>query len=488
MAAPDPTERTMHTDAQGEVLTGASVEGAAIWGRALDELLRFKPTLFDTLDAAIAANPEFALPWVARAYFGLFMTEPGPAAEARDLLAKMRGHVEVAKLTAREQGHVAAADAWAAGDLRRAAETLDRVNTESPRDVLALRLGHELDFFVGDTRNLRDRVARALSAWSEADRHYGFVLACWAFGLEENGHYERSLEAGHRAVEHHFDDVWGIHAVAHGYEMQARLAEGIRFMRDAMPGWGEDNLFVAHDWWHYAIYHLDLGAVDAVFEIYDRVLFPDATPKPALVLLDGASLLWRLHLEGVDAGARWNAMADAWSATLAPDPFYVFNDVHAAMAWAATGRVAELDARIASGEAYVARADRASSNHAMTARVGLPLLRAFAAFARGRWDEAAELLFAVRMRANEFGGSAAQRDVLDRTLAEAALRAGRRELARSLASERTNLRPASPHAWSLASRVARASGDATAAALAAQRAESLRENTSRAIGAQGGTR
>jgi hypothetical protein len=65
----------------------------------------------------------------------------------------------------------------------------------------------------------------------------------------------------------------------------------------------------------------------------------------------------------------------------------------------------------------------------------------------------------VRPVAIRFGGSHAQRDVIALTLVEAALRAGRAQLARALAAERTDLKPASPFNWSLTGRALVATGD-----------------------------
>ena len=58
-----------------------------------------------------------------------------------------------------------------------------------------------------------------------------------------------------------------------------------------------------------------------------------------LSLLDATALLWRLHLERVDIADRFDRVADDWEARLDSEPgFYSFNDAHAAMAFAATGR------------------------------------------------------------------------------------------------------------------------------------------------------
>ena len=54
------------------------------------------------------------------------------------------------------------------------------------------------------------------------------------------------------------------------------------------------------------------------------------------------------------------------------------------------------------------------------------------------------LLSAVRSRAHSFGGSHAQRDVIDLTLIEAAIRSGDRSTAEQLTAERAGQREASP--------------------------------------------
>ena len=124
------------------------------------------------------------------------------------------------------------------GDRRLAGRRLDRRRRRSstqlllrwPTDVLALMIGHQLDFFLGDAQSLRDRPIRALRELPTDDPHADFVRGMAAFGLEEAGHYGQALDAGLAAVAANPDDVWAIHAVVHTYEMQGRVDEGIRFL------------------------------------------------------------------------------------------------------------------------------------------------------------------------------------------------------------------------------------------------------------------
>ena len=86
-----------------------------------------------------------------------------------------------------------------------------------------------------------------------------------------------------------------------------------------------------------------------------------------------------------------------------------------------------------------------ADNHAMAREVGLPLMRALLAFARGEADAAADGLYASRGLAQRFGGSHAQRDVIDQTLlAASAHGTGRKALGRALLNERSLAKPSTP--------------------------------------------
>jgi hypothetical protein len=75
--------------------------------------------------------------------------------------------------------------------------------------------------------------------------------------------------------------------------------------------------------------------------------------------------------------------------------------------------------------------------------IGLPVVEGLTAFHHGAYGQAIEHLLPARFDLWKMGGSNAQRDVIDWTLAEAAVRAGQRDVALSLAHERLATRPES---------------------------------------------
>ena len=173
-------------------------------------------------------------------------------------------------------------------------------------------------------------------------------------------------------------------------------------------------------------------------------------------MVDASAMLWRLTLRGVDVGARWKSLAASWQ-PLAEDRFYAFNDAHAVMAFVGAGDWPSVDRTIASLE----RAAQESGTNADDVARGRPAAGARArGVRRGRSTprRIEHLTADPRRTRNRFGGSHAQRDVLQLTLLEAAFRAGRLALARALAAERTELKRTSPFNWRMTARALEAQG------------------------------
>jgi hypothetical protein len=83
-------------------------------------------------------------------------------------------------------------------------------------------------------------------------------------------------------------------------------------------------------------------------------------------------------------------------------------------------------------------------------------------------------LMPIRRSFNHFGGSHAQRDALQRTLLESALRGDRYELARALTSERLGVRESSVYGWTQRARALRGLGAESAAVAAEEQAATYR--------------
>jgi hypothetical protein len=213
-------------DSLGNPLTGANAEALLAYERATRELQCYVGDPVASVDAALASSPGFVMAHALRAYLHLLGTEPAGLPAARAAYDAVRG----LPMSRRERGHVAAVGRLVRGEWRAAGRVLEDVAIEHPRDALALQAGHLVDFYTGASRMLRDRIARALPAWSPGMPGYHAVLGMHAFGLEETGAYARAEAAGRRAAELEPRDGWAQHAVAHVMEMQGRQRDGIAWM------------------------------------------------------------------------------------------------------------------------------------------------------------------------------------------------------------------------------------------------------------------
>ena len=459
----------MTADARGLALTG-SAEAVSWYDRAVDHLIRFQSEVVDSAAAAVASDPGCAMARLFSAYLALMSTEESATARAIDALDGLRASAD--DLLPRERAHLAAAETWIAGDMASGGSLLANITVSYPRDLLALAVGHQIDFFTGDAVNLRDRIGRALGGWHTDDPQLGFVQGMYAFGLEECNLYQQSEEFGQAAVERNSDDVWGIHAVVHTYEMAGRVPDGVRFMRRREADWQSGNFLNVHNSWHYALYLLQAGETEGALAVYDRMIRHAGSQDVALELLDASALLWRMWLEGSEVGDRWQPLAAAWGRILAPG-FYPFNDMHAVMSFIGNGELDRAERVVRALDEVVANRVDASSGWRMTSEIGLPVSRSLVAFARGEYDAVIADLLPIRTRVHHFGGSHAQRDAVERTLLEAAIRAGRHELAAALVSERLSMRECNTYAWSKRAWLRDAAGDQAGAAAAMARAREL---------------
>ena len=433
----------MFTDRHGNALTGATPSAKVHYDDAVAAFNIYTGDPVALAEAAIAEAPAFTMAHILQACLLATATEPAAAEAARAIAA----HARTLETNDRERSLLAALDPLLANNWTVASVSLDQHNMRHPLDLVGLQVGHLTDFFRGNARNLRDRIARALPFWSEDLPGYSFVLGMYAFGLEESGDYARAEAYGREAVAREPLDCWAHHAVAHVMEMQGRSADGIGWMQTREPHWSTGGNFMRiHNWWHKAVFHLDQDqAADAV-AIYDREVRKDKSATAA-DLIDASALLWRLHLAGCDVGDRWTEVADCWEAH-ADGTLYPFNDWHAAMAYLGAGRLGSVERLLA----HYRTADASSETARWARETGLPLIEGFAAFWRGAHEEAVAKLYPARYIANSFGGSHAQRDVIDLTLAEAALRGGLSAAAAALANERLAAKPHSPANRALRSR------------------------------------
>ena len=425
----------MVRDAQGYDLTGATTEAA----RATDAGVRAyclaygDPTAH--FDAALAAAPDCAMAALGKAWVLALSNDPAGVTTARTSAERIRAM----RLNEREGTHLAALEHAAAGRWASAAAVLDRHLMSYPFDLMAHQTVMRLDGFLGRFHLTAGRTTRALPLWSQEQPGYGILYSFLGFGLEELGDYARAEAVSRRAAELEPHGYWPHHAMSHVLEMTGRPREGLQWMAEREQLWsGKSNSNRVHIHWHKALFHVELGENEAALALLDGPILSTLRPV-GTSLCNATALLWRLEMSGIEADERWQDYARLWQGR-ANGATSVFNDIHAALTLLRAGDDDGF-AKLRSGMQATASAGTEQSE--TWRRIGLPVVDGLSAFTRGDYAQAVGHLLPARFSLAHMGGSHAQRDVIDWTLIEAALRARLRDVAIALANERTALRPES---------------------------------------------
>ena len=388
------------------------------------------------LALAREADPGCAMAVMLQAWQMALSNDAVQIAKARELLSGIDG----SKLSERERQHWAALDLATMGRWPSAVDVLDRHLLEDPLDLAGHQCALRLDGYQGRFHREAARAARALPCWSKNHPNYGIMLSFYGFGLEELGDFSQAEDVSREAAELEPNGYWPHHAVSHVLEMTGRPADGLTWMDSRASIWTQPAFNNrVHIWWHKALYHLELGQNEEALTIYDDQILPVMRPV-GTQLCNPTALLWRLELLGCDAGDRWQKQLPMWQQQLSgmSSPF---NEIHAAMAALRAGERAVYETVLAN-----MKRSAASGGELVPAYrdVAIPAAEAMACFVDGDYAGAVDGLLTVQPNLWRMGGSIAQRDLIEWTLTEAAVRAGKRNVALSLVNERITLRPASP--------------------------------------------
>jgi tetratricopeptide (TPR) repeat protein len=421
----------MHHDLSGDHVSTANDKARIAWNDTLEALLAHAAATPEHLARTLEADPGFALAHAAKGLMLLSLARSEVSGPARDCLTRARAAAALRPVTRRESMVIEALALWLDDAPRRAAQRLEAILLAHPFDVLALKLSHGLRFMLGDQAEMLASLRRVAPGFGENHPLAGYVNGCYAFALEEQGHYAEAERIGRRAVELSPRDAWGRHAVAHVLEMTGRADEGVAWLGDGRTLSHANNLRF-HITWHLALFRLERGETAEVLRLYDEEIRAEQTDDYRDIA-NGASLLARLDYAGVDVGSRWEELA-AKAEGRVHDGRLVFADLHYTLSLLGAGHHdgAETIARSLAEDAH----GHPSSERREAARNGALAAFGLIAFSEGDYAEAARLLGAARSGLVAIGGSHAQRDLFEQAYAESLIRAGSLDRAADTLSDR----------------------------------------------------
>ena len=440
----------MHADSLGNPVTLGEAASLAGVNDFVEGFIACEARVLQVLD--VAATDHSAIVQAYAALLHMFAETPDAPAQARPWLARAQAAVDQGAANAREALFVAAVAAWVAGDIDHAIGLHAQLAREHPRDLVAVKLGQYHLFNRGDAPGMLRMARQVLPAAGDVPYLHGML----AFGWEQC-HFLREAEAAARhAIALCRKEPWAHHALAHVMLTEGRLQEGQDFLGSVADTWSGLNFFmVTHNWWHAALFALDLDQPEAVLRLYDQQVW-GVVKDYSQDQINAVSLLARLELAGVDVGARWNDLADHLAPRVA-DHVLPFLDLQYLYGLARAGRpeAAQLHANLRR------RADALPPGD-VWAQVGLPAAAGLLAHAQGDAAEAACQLARALPRLREIGGSHAQRDLFQQIYIDALARGGQAVEAQNLLQQQVRLQPESRRLARQAAHVAGTLGILTA--------------------------
>lgn len=409
---------TARTDQYGNPLSTNSQAAADHYATGLHRILAAQVDMLSPFEAALAADPNFALAHVGHARALLYVND-GPGARA----AMDRAKSLAAASTPREQSHIHALDLLVAGKAADAYAAIRAHAAEYPRDAMVAQTCTSVFGLIGFSGQA-GREAEMLAFNAGLLPHYGdddwWSLSQYAFALCETGQLTKADAVIDRALELNPDSANSAHIRAHIWYEGGDTVEGTDYLSKWLKGYDRSGMMHGHLSWHVALWCLEQGATDRMWDIVDADVSPGAAEGlPINVLTDTASILFRAEIAGESVSAeRWQHVS-AYAQRFFPKCGNAFIDMHAALSHAMAGEAEPLREIV--------------ENPAGPAADLVPdVALACREIAAQNWTRAAHHLTRCMADHARIGGSRAQRDLLEHALLTCFLKQDRGDEARNL--------------------------------------------------------
>jgi hypothetical protein len=291
-----------------------------------------------------------------------------------------------------------------------------------PRDAMLAHISTGVFGLIGFSGQ-PGREAELLAYTTSLAPYYGddwWYLSQQAFSLEETGQTARAAEMIEQSLAINPRNANGAHIKSHVHYENGETKAGAAYLEDWLGEYDRSALLHGHLSWHVALWALEQGDADRMWQMVDESVTPDvALGMPINILTDTASILYRAELLGEKvAPERW-AKISAYAEEVFPKTGLAFIDVHAAIAHAMAGNSAALKTIESTARGPAGDLVREFS-------------QAYGAIAAQNWNEATTILTSAMTDHARLGGSRAQRDLMEYTLLQTLLKQDRKEEAQRL--------------------------------------------------------
>ena len=220
-------------------------------------------------------------------------------------------------LPSRETLLLSAAELWMNGEYSAAGNTFEKILSEYPTDLLAIRLAQDSYLCAGDSYNALRCSLRSSYAFTDKHILYGYYLGMLTTGYFEDGKFTEAEEFGLRAVEKcRGQDFSGLRALMNVYLMQGRSSEVTGLLdrhehkHERSSALIECSYAKARAFIHKGNYKGALRQLEGMFD--DLVDGLENDPE-LLTLL--SILIWTVQINSIDNNLTtyWRRLSDLWA-------------------------------------------------------------------------------------------------------------------------------------------------------------------------------
>ena len=414
----------MLTDAYGNQLTTSTGLARDNYDIGLRAFLSANYGSQEAFSQAIEADPNFAL-----AYVGLTrsLISSGKISEAKNSLKKSKKFVGNA--TDREKSHFLCVELALSGSSKKARDAVHKHVSIWPRDALIAQMNTSvfgLIGFSGEASRERDLLEYTEKLLPHYDNDW-WMMSMHAISLCETGQTFKSMELMEKALNLNPRNANAAHFFAHILYEENEVSAGREYLNVWMPNYDKRSTLHGHLSWHQALWALHDHDESEMWSIVDSSISQENTSSlPINTLTDTASIYHRAELAGFTVSKeRWSQLSQ-FAAEKFPEIGQSFADIHSALAHAMAGNEQDLSKVIACDKGFAGD-------------IVPPVARAWREIAKAEWGKAKEELEAVSEDFHRFGGSKAQKDLLEFTYVNVLLRLGEKEFAKKILTKRRPL-------------------------------------------------
>ena len=417
-------------DHYGNSVSTGSSEALEAYDRGVQLFLSGNYGAVEAFEDSIKADDAFALGHAALARAAMM---GGNMAKAKSEIT--RAGELASSDDKRTQQHVEAMGLLMSGQAAAARDKVKAHVREFPCDAMAAQMCASVFGLIGFSGEV-GREAELLAYTADLLPHYNgdwWMMSMHAISLCETGQSEKSLDLMEQSLAINPRNANGSHFKAHAQYESGQVTAGRKYLDDWLEDYDNRSVLHGHLSWHSALWALHDGDAEAMWNRIDTGAAPGTgSSLPINVLTDTAAILYRAELAGFDVDPkRWSTMSD-YAAQYFPETGQSFIDIHAALSHAMAGEGERLAHIIETAKGFAGDLVK-------------PVAKAWGAIAREDWETALQELVPVMATHERFGGSRAQRDLLELALVNVLLKLGKTEEARrSLSTRRPVLAPTPP--------------------------------------------